>query len=120
MIVVLAVSVIYAPQAAAHGGRTAADACHNDRKNGGRHCHGVAPIPLRPATATGTRAYHPNCATANAAGLTPIYRGQPGYGHQFDRDGDGKASELLGLGPIKCSCAGKKKAPPVSRQGFLL
>ena len=23
----------------AHGGRLAADGCHNDRQNGGRHCH---------------------------------------------------------------------------------
>ncbi len=24
----------------AHGGRTNAEGCHNDRKNGGYHCHG--------------------------------------------------------------------------------
>lgn len=35
----------------AHGGGLAADGCHNDRKNGGRHCHrgdgGAPPPPQR-------------------------------------------------------------------------
>lgn len=28
----------------AHGGRTNAQGCHNDRKNGGYHCHGSATV----------------------------------------------------------------------------
>ncbi|MEK7538482.1 MAG: YHYH domain-containing protein [Patescibacteria group bacterium] len=34
----------------AHGGRTNAEGCHNDRKNGGYHCHNAktsAPSPQR-------------------------------------------------------------------------
>jgi hypothetical protein len=36
----------------AHGGRTNADGCHNDRKNGGYHCHnsGTTPTPSRGTT----------------------------------------------------------------------
>lgn len=65
----------------------------NDRKNGGRHCHrgpnaGEVVTPPR-----GERDYYPNCAAARGAGVTPIYRGQSGYGVHLDRDGDGKACE---------------------------
>lgn len=34
-----------------------------------------------------------NCREARAAGVTPIYRGQPGYAPHLDRDGDGIACE---------------------------
>jgi micrococcal nuclease len=34
-----------------------------------------------------------NCTAARAAGVTPIYRGQPGYSRKLDRDGDGIACE---------------------------
>jgi endonuclease YncB( thermonuclease family) len=34
-----------------------------------------------------------NCAQARAAGTTPLYRGQPGYGAHMDGDGDGIACE---------------------------
>jgi Excalibur calcium-binding domain len=34
-----------------------------------------------------------NCTEARAAGVTPIYRGEPGYSSQLDRDGDGVACE---------------------------
>ena|GEM_PF-772208 len=93
MIVVLTLSAVYNPEAAAHGGRTAADGCHNDRKNGGRHCHGGGTTPPQPARPTGTRDYYANCTAARAAGPTPIYRGQRGYGRHLDRDGDGIACE---------------------------
>lgn len=88
----LALSIInlVASIAWAHGGRTGADGCHNDRKNGGRHCHGgAAPKPQRASGAI----YYPNCAAARAAGAAPLYRGDPGYGRHLDRDGDGKACE---------------------------
>lgn len=77
----------------AHPGRTASDGCHNDRKNGGRHCHG-GPQPSQPTVSPRTgEVYYPNCAAARAAGAAPIYRGQAGYGPHLDRDGDGKACE---------------------------
>jgi endonuclease YncB( thermonuclease family) len=34
-----------------------------------------------------------NCKEARAAGATPLYRGQPGYGAHMDGDGDGIACE---------------------------
>jgi len=37
--------------------------------------------------------YYPNCAAARAAGVAPIYEGQPGYGTHLDRDRDGIACE---------------------------
>ena len=78
---------------AAHPGGLAADGCHNDRKNGGRHCHRGASAGTLKVPSRDGKAYYPNCAAARAAGVTPIYRGQPGYGTHLDRDGDGKACE---------------------------
>ncbi len=80
--------------AVAHGGGLAADGCHNDRQNGGRHCHrgsDGAPPPVQRAFNGGI--YFPNCASARAAGAAPVRAGQPGYGRHLDRDGDGKGCE---------------------------
>lgn len=80
--------------ATAHPGGVAADGCHNDRKNGGRHCHGgngrAAPPIQR---AFGGEVYYPNCAAAQAAEAAPVRIGQPGYARHLDRDGDGKGCE---------------------------
>ena len=77
----------------AHPGGLAADGCHNDRKNGERHCHGGASArPLKEPSRNGS-IYYANCTAARVAGAAPIYRGQPGYGRHLDRDGDGKACE---------------------------
>lgn len=40
-----------------------------------------------------TGVYYRNCTEARAAGVTPLYRGQPGYGEHMDGDGDGIACE---------------------------
>ncbi|MGW0732292.1 excalibur calcium-binding domain-containing protein [Streptomyces sp. NPDC002851] len=37
--------------------------------------------------------YYENCDAAEAAGVTPLYKGDPGYGPHLDRDGDGVACE---------------------------
>lgn len=37
--------------------------------------------------------YYRNCNEARAAGVTPLYRGDPGYGAHMDGDGDGVACE---------------------------
>lgn len=37
--------------------------------------------------------YYRNCREARAAGVTPLYRGQPGYGEHMDGDADGIACE---------------------------
>lgn len=46
-----------------------------------------------PVRASGGSAYYRNCAAARAAGVAPIYRGEPGYRPPLDRDGDGVACE---------------------------
>lgn len=92
----LAAAVMAPERANAHPGGLAADGCHNDRKNGGRHCHrgpkvgSAAPASQR---AMGSAVYHPNCAAARAAGAAPVRRGEPGYAAHLDRDGDGIGCE---------------------------
>tara|TARA_R110000850_G_scaffold41615_1_gene106575 strand:- start:7825 stop:8181 length:357 start_codon:yes stop_codon:yes gene_type:complete len=76
----------------AHGGRAAADGCHNDRKNGGRHCHGGNAAPRAKRSSSGST-YYPNCSAARAAGAAPVKRGQPGYASHLDRDNDGIGCE---------------------------
>lgn len=80
----------------AHPGGLAADGCHNDRKNGGRHCHGAgsqaSPAP-KPQRAFGSPTYYANCAAARAAGAAPVRRGDPGYASHLDRDNDGIGCE---------------------------
>lgn len=80
----------------AHPGGLAADGCHNDRKNGGRHCHGGASRSAAPASRPQRLSgdvYFPNCAAARAAGAAPVRMGSPGYGRHLDRDGDGVGCE---------------------------
>lgn len=78
----------------AHSGGLAADGCHNDRKNGGRHCHRGqnSGQPSSPQRASGD-VYYPNCTAARNAGAAPVRRGQPGYGSHLDRDNDGVGCE---------------------------
>lgn len=77
----------------AHPGGLAADGCHNDRKNGGRHCHrGQASTQPRQPARRGN-VYYANCDAVRAAGADPIYRGEPGYASHLDRDNDGIACE---------------------------
>lgn len=47
-----------------------------------------------PSPTTGGSAYYPNCRAACAAGVAPIYRGQPGYRPGLDRDNHGVACEV--------------------------
>ena len=83
--------------ASAHPGGLAADGCHNDRKNGGRHCHrppgGSGPPAERPQRLSGGGASYANCSAARAAGAAPVRRGDPGYARHLDRDGDGVGCE---------------------------
>ena len=97
-VLMLGMAVVLGSMAApafSHGGRLAADGCHNDRKNGGRHCHRGpnAGATSRPADNGGRAVYYPNCAAARAAGAAPVSRGQPGYAAHLDRDGDGVGCE---------------------------
>lgn len=77
----------------AHPGGLAADGCHNDRKNGGRHCHRARKAQHPSRASRSEEVYHPNCAAARAAGAAPIRRGEPGYASHLDRDNDGIACE---------------------------
>lgn len=97
-LIAAALAALTAPAvAAAHPGGLAADGCHNDRKNGGRHCHraprgSVSPAD-RPLRLTGQSRAFPNCTAARAAGAAPVRRGDPGYGQHLDRDNDGIGCE---------------------------
>ena len=53
----------------------------------------VAPAPPAPAPAEPGDVYFSKCAEARAAGLAPLYAGQPGYRPGLDGDGDGVACE---------------------------
>jgi hypothetical protein len=48
------------------------------------------PVVVPPVTAG---VYYKNCTAAKAAGAAPLYRAQPGYRPELDRDGDGIACE---------------------------
>lgn len=90
---------------ATHPGGLNAEGCHNDRKNGGYHCHrGNATRSPPPAPPSSQRLQGPsggtrsegafaNCAAARAAGAAPVRRGDPGYSPRLDRDGDGVGCE---------------------------
>jgi len=98
--------VLVSEVAAAHGGGLNAEGCHNDRKNGGYHCH-RGPASRSPAAnytptpATSQRltrdqndsTHYANCSAARAAGAAPVRRGDPGYARHLDRDGDGVGCE---------------------------
>jgi hypothetical protein len=99
----LCVLIAMAPSpASAHGGRTNSEGCHNDRKNGGYHCHNggagpsrsPAPAAFAPTRTTGfSGSSYANCTAARAAGAAPVRRGEPGYGTHLDRDNDGVGCE---------------------------
>ncbi len=76
----------------AHGGRTNAQGCHNQKSNGTYHCHNGAPVKVPPNRFSSSISYA-NCAEARAAGVTPLRRGDPGYASHLDRDNDGRACE---------------------------
>ena len=88
-LVIAVASLVWAAAASAHPGGLAADGCHNDRKNGGRHCHRAPATQTEPRQASRGEVYYANCAAARAAGAAPVRRGDPGYARHLDRDGDG-------------------------------
>lgn len=96
----IAAMIVMPAVAVAHPGGLNSEGCHNDRKNGGYHCHragaGSRDTPPnrtpQPLAGNGRRAYA-NCSAARAAGAAPVRRGQPGYGPHLDRDNDGVGCE---------------------------
>lgn len=96
----MAVLLITPWQVSAHGGGLNAEGCHNDRQNGGYHCHRApsrapsAPDSRpRPQTVFSGGGAFANCTAARAAGAAPVRVGDPGYGRHLDRDGDGIGCE---------------------------
>lgn len=98
----LAIMVALAPlPAGAHPGGLNSEGCHNDRRNGGYHCHrGGGRSSGSSSSRQGLLSATPrtggsfaNCSAARAAGAAPVRRGQPGYGSHLDRDGDGVGCE---------------------------
>ncbi len=83
----------------AHGGGLNAEGCHNDRKNGGYHCHRGSPAGRSTSSkktfgaVSGGSAHYANCSAARAAGAAPVRQGDPGYSARLDRDGDGVGCE---------------------------
>ena len=55
---------------------------------GGAAAPAPAPEPKQESTD------YPNCKKAKAAGAAPLYRGDPGYREELDRDRDGIACEI--------------------------
>lgn len=53
----------------------------------------TSPPATRPPATQSPSAYYENCTEARNAGVTPIYRGEPGYASHLDREGDGIACE---------------------------
>lgn len=83
-----------------HPGGLNSEGCHNDRRNGGYHCHRSSSPRPTPSTPQGLLGPTPqsggafaNCSAARAAGAAPVRRGQSGYGPHLDRDGDGIGCE---------------------------
>lgn len=80
-----------------HPGGLNAEGCQNNRKTGDYHCHrsGSANVPplRQPVRGEAGSSYFANCASARAAGVTPLRRGDAGYRAGLDRDNDGIACE---------------------------
>ena len=99
-IALIAAMIAVPVAAAAHPGGLNAEGCHNDRKNGGYHCHrsgngsrgSTPPRATQPLAGNSDRAFA-NCAAARTAGAAPVRRGEPGYGRHLDRDNDGVGCE---------------------------
>ena len=53
---------------------------------------GAGEAPAQPESDSGG-VYYRNCKAARDAGAAPLYRGQPGYRPELDRDKDGIACE---------------------------
>lgn len=102
LLVLIGLSLAIPPPVLAHGGGLNAEGCHNDRKNGGYHCHGggraAAPATARQikrsaptgqgqGLVSGGGTYYANCTAARDAGAAPVRRGDPGYSSRLDRDG---------------------------------
>ncbi len=95
LVAFVATSASWSAPALAHGGGLNAEGCHNDRRNGGYHCHrgGGSAGTSRLARLASSGGAFANCTAARAAGAAPVRAGSAGYGPHLDRDGDGIGCE---------------------------
>ncbi len=89
----------------AHGGRTASDGCHNNRKAGVRHCHSpkaskkIVRTKARASARTQSRVLSndkdcPDFSTQHEAQMFFVFNGGPiNDPHRLDKDKDGIACE---------------------------
>lgn len=68
------------------------DGFHSEKIKKTQPATSALPHTQTPNTSSSNVQYK-NCTEARAAGVTPIYEGQPGYSRKLDRDGDGIACE---------------------------
>jgi len=98
---IVTVLLLMSATAGAHGGGLDKHGCHNDRRNGGYHCHRGPTASAAPRVNTDAHSLQSDsgdvtfgsCAQARAAGAAPVRRGDPGYSRRLDRDGDGVGCE---------------------------
>ncbi|MGO4043361.1 excalibur calcium-binding domain-containing protein [Actinomyces johnsonii] len=64
----------------------------SERDTGSGASSGTGEAPAQPESDSGG-VYYRNCKAARDAGAAPLYRGQPGYRPELDRDKDGIACE---------------------------
>ena len=64
----------------------------SEENSGGGTSSGTGEEPTR-SEADSSGVYYRNCKAARDAGAAPLYRGQPGYRPELDRDNDGIACE---------------------------
>ncbi|WP_232212437.1 excalibur calcium-binding domain-containing protein [Actinomyces sp. oral taxon 849] len=64
----------------------------SERDTGSGASSGAGEAPAQPESDSGG-VYYRNCKAARDAGAAPLYRGQPGYRPELDRDKDGIACE---------------------------
>ena len=64
----------------------------SERDTGSGASSGAGEAPAQPESDSGG-VYYRNCKAARDAGAAPLYRGEPGYRPELDRDNDGIACE---------------------------
>lgn len=91
---VAAAAAVAAPVEAARPALAAAKRL-SDRPRASRRRRAAAPAPrpVRRAIRRSASVYYSGCNEVRAAGLAPLYRGEPGYRPEMDGDDDGIACE---------------------------
>ena len=96
LVIVILISPVFAY---AHGGRTNAEGCHNDKKNGGYHCHGSglaeAESPVSALKSSNAACGSKNlCKEMDSCDEAKHYLNDCGLS-RLDRDNDGTPCESI-------------------------